>query len=56
VQPLFCCRDLAINPMTLKLEGDLDILKMCLCTENEVARLKHSKVFIMDDILHGYYK
>jgi len=30
--------------MTLKLEGDLDILKMYLYTKNE------SKAFIMDDI------
>jgi len=35
---LFCRRDLDINPMTLKLDGDLDILKMYLHTENEVAR------------------
>jgi len=26
--PILRCRDLDINPMTLKLEGDLDILKM----------------------------
>jgi len=32
--------------MTLKLEGDLDILKMYLHTENEVARLRHSKLLI----------
>jgi len=30
--PLFCDRDLEINPMILKLEGDLDILKMYLHT------------------------
>jgi len=36
--------------MTLKLEDDLDILKMYLHTENEVVRLRQSKVFIMDDI------
>jgi len=36
--------------MTLKLEGDLDILKLYLHTENEVARLKHSKLLIMDEI------
>jgi len=32
--------------MTLKLEGDLDILKMYLYTENEVARLmqKNTKI------------
>jgi len=29
--------------MTLKLEGDLDILKMYPHTENEVANLRHSK-------------
>jgi len=34
----------------LKLEGDLDILKMYLYTENEVARLRHSKLLIMDEI------
>jgi len=27
-----------INPVILKLEGDLDILKMYLQTKNEVAR------------------
>jgi len=43
-QPLFCFRDLDINPMTLKLEGDLDILKMYLHTEDEVAMLRHSKL------------
>jgi len=30
-------RDLEINPVTFKLEGDLDILKMYFVTENEVA-------------------
>jgi len=39
--PLFCERDLEINPVTLKLEGDLNILKMYLQTENEVAGLSH---------------
>jgi len=43
-RPLFCLRDLDINPMTLNLEGDLDILKMYLHTENEVARLRHSEL------------
>jgi len=32
---VFWNRDLEINPMTLKLEGDLDILKMHLHTESE---------------------
>jgi len=32
--------------MTLKLEGGLDILNMYLFTENEVARLLHSKLLI----------
>jgi len=35
--PLFCDHDLDINPMTLKLEGDLDILKMYPHTENEAV-------------------
>jgi len=30
----FSCRDLDISPMTLKLEGDLEILKMYLPTKN----------------------
>jgi len=30
--------------MTLKLEGDLDILKMYLHIENEAASLRHSKL------------
>jgi len=42
--------------MTLKLEGDLDILKMYLHTENEVARLRHSKLLKLDEIMYGYYK
>jgi len=43
-RPLFYSRDLDINPMTLKLEGDLDILKMYFHIENEVARSRHSKL------------
>jgi len=39
---LFC--DLWTNPMTLKLEGDLDILKLYLHAENEAANLRHSKL------------
>jgi len=31
--PLFCNHDLDTNPMTLKVKGDLDILKMHLDTE-----------------------
>jgi len=38
---LFCDRDLEINSVTLKLEGDLDIPKMYLHTENEAASLGH---------------
>jgi len=30
--------------MTAKLEGDLDIPTMYLHTENEIARLRHSKL------------
>jgi len=40
---LFRCCDLDFGPMTLKLNPDLDILKMCIQTENEVARSSHSK-------------
>jgi len=36
--------------MTLKLEGELDILKMYLHTENEVARLRPSKLLTVDEI------
>jgi len=42
--PLFCDLDLEIDLMTLKLEDDLDILKMYLLTENEAASLRDSKL------------
>jgi len=38
-------RDLEINAMTLKLEGDVDILKMYLHTESEAASLRDSKTW-----------
>jgi len=41
---LFYNRDLEINPLTLKLEGDLHILKMYLHTENEDASLEHQNL------------
>jgi len=41
---MFCNCDLAINPMTLKLEDDLDSLKLYLYTENETTSLRHSKL------------
>jgi len=41
---VFCCRYLDMNPMTLKLEGDLDILKMYPHIENEAASLRDSKL------------
>jgi len=41
---LFCDRDFEINPMTFKLEGDRDILKMYPHAENEAASLRHSKL------------
>jgi len=41
VLPPFCDRDLEI---TLKLEGDREILKMYSHTENEAASLRHSKL------------
>jgi len=46
VQPVFCCCDLDMNVMTLKLEGYLDILKTYLHTENEDARLRHLEVLM----------
>jgi len=42
--------------VTLKLEGDLDVLKMYFHIENEVARLRHLKLLIMDEIYIWYYK
>jgi len=36
--------------MSLKLKDDLDILKMYLHTENEAARLRHSKLLMVDEI------
>jgi len=35
---LFSFRDYDLEPLTLKLNRDLDILKMYIHTENEVAR------------------
>jgi len=49
-RPLFYCCDIHINHLTLKLEGDLNILKMYFYVENEVARLRHSKLLTVDDI------
>jgi len=40
----------AVVTLTYKLEGDLDILKMYLYAENEVAMLRHSKLLIEDDM------
>jgi len=36
--------------MTLKLKGDLDILKICIHTENEVAGLRHSKLLTLNEL------
>jgi len=36
---LFCDCDLEVNPMILKLESDLDILKMYLHIENKAGSL-----------------
>jgi len=52
-RPLFHGCDLDINSMTLKLEGDLDILKMYLHAQNEVARLRHLKLVTVDEICRG---
>jgi len=49
-------RFFTVVTLTLKLEGDLDILKMYLHTENEVAILRHSKLLIEDDRCMAYEK
>jgi len=50
--PLICDRNLEINPVTLKLERDRNILKMYLCTENEAASLRRSKLRVwIEEIL-----
>jgi len=54
-RPLLCSRNFD-NPMTMKLEGDLDILKMYLHIENEVDKLRHSKLLLTDEICMAYYK
>jgi len=48
-RPLFRYCNLDINPMTLKLKGDLDILK-------KVTRLTHSKLLMEDEIGMGNKK
>jgi len=40
----FCDRDIEINPMILKLEGDLNILQIYLHAENEASDLELSKL------------
>ena len=39
----FYSLDLDLDPMTLVLETDLDIVKMHVCTENEVSSYSGSK-------------
>ena len=41
--------DLGLSPMTLVLKRDLDIVKMCLHTKNEVSIARHSKVIAQTD-------
>jgi len=41
---VFYCRDLDLGPMTLKVDQNIDIIKLYLCTENEVAMSSRSKV------------
>ena len=42
--PLFCSNDLHLDPMTLIYESNLDDLKMCVRTRNEISRSRLSKV------------
>jgi len=55
-RPLFRWCDFDINPMTLKLEDDLDILKMYLHAKNEFAVLGHSKLCNGGWDMHGKWK
>jgi len=48
------CSDLDLKAVTLKLNCDLDVLKMCLETENEVARSSHSKYIAWMDKVQKY--
>jgi len=41
---VFCCLDLDLGLMTLKLERGIDILRTYPHTENEVARSSHLKI------------
>ena len=45
----FCSHDLDLDPMTLILKLDLDIIKMYLHTKNEVSSSRHSKVIARTD-------
>ena len=38
--------DLDLNPITLVLKHDLDIVKICVCTENEVPSFNGSKFVV----------
>ena len=42
----FLSFDLDLNPMTLVLKLDLDMIKMYMCTKNEVPTFSGSKVII----------
>jgi len=39
---VFGCCDLDLDPLTLKLDWEMEILKTYLLTEDEVARSSHS--------------
>jgi len=52
-RPLFLCCDLNIN---LKPEDDVESLKMYFYTENEFARLSHSKLLTVNEISMAYEK
>jgi len=41
---MICDHDFEINPTTLKLQRELDILRMYVHTEKEAASLRHSKL------------
>jgi len=48
-------RETRFNPVTLKLEGDLDILKMYPRAENEAASSRHSELRVWVEKIRNIY-
>ena len=45
----FCKSNLYLDPVTLVLKLDLDMVKMYHHTKNEISMLRHSKVIVQKD-------